>query len=62
MQDELRKTLYPPDRTALLKRIAVEKDRAIEEFVRRIGLLDQQEAALTRTEQPTEKVKPLVRR
>ena len=38
---------YPaPDRAVLLQRIAIEKDRCVDDFMRRMALLQQQEAAL----------------
>ena len=35
-----------PDREVLLQRIAIEKDRCVDDFMRRMRLLQQQEAAL----------------
>jgi hypothetical protein len=34
------------DRAVLLQRIAIEKDRVVDDFMRRMALLQQQEAAL----------------
>lgn len=42
-----------PDRAALLERIAIEKDRCVSEFMRRMALLQQQEAALSQRPEPS---------
>jgi hypothetical protein len=41
-----------PERSVLLERIAIEKDRAVSEFMRRMHLLQQQEAALAQKPEP----------
>lgn len=46
-------TAAPYDRAAMLERIAIEKYRAVSEFMRRMALLQQQEAALTQRPEPS---------